>query len=97
MRRPLDERELRLRCYLPDTTLHVYRVGLVTGVRRGACLDAQRLEAEGHNGYLELPFLRWIYDLGPVCPVCVNRLRDEGIEPQITPVSNTGVKSQSGN
>jgi hypothetical protein len=91
--RQLDERELRLRFYLPDQTIHVYRVGLASGTYKGACLDAQRLQSQGH-GYLELPFLRWVYERGPVCPVCLKRLAIEGIERQLTPVSNTGVNSE---
>lgn len=92
-KRKIDERELRLRFYPPDQLTHVYRVGLATGNYRGACLAAKRLHEKGHV-YVEFPFLRWIFECGPMCPVCVKRLESEGVAREITPVSNTGVNSK---
>lgn len=90
--RPIDERELRMRFYPPDQLTHVYRVGMATGTYKGACQAAERLRSEGHV-YVELPFLRWVFELGPVCPMCIRRLADEGIERELPPVSNTGANS----
>lgn len=98
--RPIDERELRMRFYPPDQLTHVYRVGLATGTYKGACLAAERLRSEG-QAYVELPFLRWIFELGPVCPMCIRRLAQEGIEREFGATdggaSNTPLNSQDTN
>lgn len=94
MKRPIDERELRMRFYPPDQTTHIYRVGLATGTYKGACLAANRLKDNGIV-YIELPFLRWVFVMGPMCPICVERMAQEGIERELTPVSNTGVNSKA--